>query len=133
MMEERRSEYDASLLLTRAALIFVGVLIVFVCLIIGVQVYRTGEANTESWAALMGMIGWATAQAQVLYSNRFGSTLSATKKDAAIQNLAQAAPVQTALAVAASRNEPVPAAPLAVQTAAAESVIPSPPSPQEKL
>lgn len=134
MMEERRSEYDASLLLTRAALVFVGFLVLFVCLIIGIQVTRAGEANTESWAALMSIIGWATAQAQVLYSNRFGSTLSATKKDAAIQTLAQAAPLQTALAVAASRNEPVPAVPLAaaVQTVAPESVIPTAPSPQEK-
>lgn len=101
-MEERREEYDPGRVLTWAALLFVTILIVFVCFIIGVQIMANGEANTESWAALTGIIGWATAQVQVLYSNRFGSTLSNTKKDAAIARMAEAAPTGTAAAVAAN-------------------------------
>ena len=101
-MEDRREEYDPNRVLTWSALYFVGILIVFVCLIIGVQIWKSGEANTESWAALTGIIGWATAQAQVLYSNRFGSTLSTTKKDAAMTRIAEQAAPSTAAAVAAT-------------------------------
>ncbi len=93
-MEDRRAEsYDPGRLLTYAAIIFVFILIVFVCLIIGVQILVSGEANTESWAALTGIIGWATAQAQGLYSNRFGSTRANSIKDATIAAQAQTAAV----------------------------------------
>ena len=101
-MADRREEYDPSRLLTWAAIWFVLILIIFVCLIIGVQIFKSGEANTESWAALTGIIGWATAQAQVLYSNRFGSTLSNTKKDAAMTRIAEQSTPATAAAVAAT-------------------------------
>ena len=111
MMEDRREEYDPNRLLTRGALFFVGFLIVFVCFIIGIQILTKGTANTESWAALTGIIGWATAQAQVLYSNRFGSTLSNSKKDAAMTRIAEAAPTATAAAVAATVAATAAAAP----------------------
>lgn len=109
-MIERRTEYDPNKLLTRAALYFVGILIVFVCFIIGIQILKAGEANTESWAALTGIIGWATAQAQMLYSNRFGSTLSASHKDATLARIAeQSAPVSAAAVAAATGAPAVPA------------------------
>lgn len=112
-MIEKRADYDPGRLLTWAAIWFVLILILFVCTIIGVQIWRSGEANTESWAALTGIIGWATAQAQVLYSNRFGSTLSNTKKDAAITRIAeQSAPVSAAAVAAniaaAAGTPPIP-------------------------
>ncbi len=102
MSEERRADYDPGRLLTHAAVWFVFILILFVCAIIGVQIWRAGEANTESWAALTGIIGWVTAQLQVLYSNRFGSTLSNTKKDAALSRIAEQSAPTTAAAVAAT-------------------------------
>ena len=93
VIEEHRANelYDPGRLLTWSALVFVLILIAFVCLIIGAQIWKSGEANTESWAALTGIIGWATAQAQVLYNNRFGSTRANALKDATIATQAQAA------------------------------------------
>lgn len=90
MIEEK---YDPAHLLTIAALIFVGALIVFVASIIWVQIYNRGEANTESWAALTGLIGWATAQAQSIYNARYGTTQSAGAKDDTIRTLSQTAAV----------------------------------------
>ena len=101
MMDERRiatSDYDPAKLLTRSALLFVGVLLVFVCLIIGWQIYKSGEANTESWAALTGLIGWATGIVGMIFSNRYGTTQQSTTKDATIAQQAKtAAVVQNAL------------------------------------
>ena len=92
-MEDRRvnDTYDPGRLLTIAALAFVGVLVLFVCMIIGFQIMKSGEANTESWAALTGIIGWSTAMAQLLYNNRFGSTRAAAIKDATIASQAATA------------------------------------------
>ena len=49
-MEDRRisqEQYDPGRLLTLAALFFVGILIVFVAGIIGVQIWKSGDANVE--------------------------------------------------------------------------------------
>lgn len=102
--EERRADdYDPGRLLTYAALFFVGVLIVFVSSIIGVQIWKSGEANTESWAALTGLIGWATSQVSIIFSNRFGTTQQAAKKDDVIARQANAVMAQ------ASNNSTPPA------------------------
>ncbi len=87
MMEERRSEYDPAKLLTRCGLGFVGVLILFVAIIIVLQIVFSTDhsANTESWAAMTGMIGWATSQVSILFNNRFGTTQASAKKDAVIE------------------------------------------------
>lgn len=53
-------------------LFMVGLLLTFVCAIIGIQVVVDGEAATEMWAALTGLIGWATAQLSLIYGYRFG-------------------------------------------------------------
>lgn len=92
-MDDRRAEYDPARLLTHAALIFVGILILFVSAIIGVQIVAKGEANTESWAALTGLIGWATSQVSVLFNNRFGNTKQSTAKDAVIAEQSRTAAV----------------------------------------
>ena len=97
-MEERRHEYDPARLLTHAALSFVGALIVFVGIIIAAQIATNGEANTESWAALTGLIGWVTGTASVVFNARFGTTQQSAKKDAVILQQAQtAAAIQSAL------------------------------------
>lgn len=84
-------KYDPARLLTISALIFVGILIFFVCTIIELQILDRGEANTESWAALTGIIGWVTGVASGIYNNRFGTTTGNARKDETIQNLTTAA------------------------------------------
>lgn len=98
MSEERRqipreSDYDPARLLTYASLFYVAVLIIFVAVIIGWQIYKSGEANTESWAALTGILGWATSQASIIISNRFGNTQQSAKKDEVIARQAATADV----------------------------------------
>ncbi len=92
-MIERRQQYDPAQLLTRSAIFFVGVLVVFVCAIIGAQIFKSGEANTESWAALTGIIGWATGVVSGLFNHRFGTTQQSTAKDATIQQQAATAAI----------------------------------------
>lgn len=83
-MIERRDPYDAAPLLTRAALGFVGYLILFVSGIIGAQIWMFGEANTESWAALTGIIGWVLGTVGQIYNARYGSSKAGETKDAVI-------------------------------------------------
>lgn len=92
-MKDRRSTYDPARVLTMAALAFVGLLIVFVCFIIGSQILKSGTANTESWAALTGLIGWATGVVGMIYSARYGTTQQSAAKDATIQQQAHTAAV----------------------------------------
>lgn len=113
-MEERRitdinghDQYDPAKLLTFAGLTFVLVLIVFVCSIIGIQIAKSGEANTESWAALTGLIGWATGIVGMIYSNRYGTTQQSTNQTAVIAQQARAA---SALAQATTALAPTPPA-----------------------
>ncbi len=114
-MEERRvtdqvnghDQYDPARLLTVSALIFVGILILFVAGIIGAQIAQSGEANTESWAALTGLIGWATSQVSIIFSNRYGTTQQSTNQTAVIAQQARAA---TVLAQAAAAPAPTPPA-----------------------
>lgn len=105
MIDRRISPYDPARLLTFSALLFVGVLIVFVCLIIGAQIMWRGTANTESWAALTGLIGWATGVVGTIYSNRYGTTQQSATKDATIQQQANTAAVIAG--VAASSAPPI--------------------------
>lgn len=83
-MEDRRTEYDPSILLTRAALYFLGYLIVFISAIIGVQIWKSGEANTESWAALTGVVGFVTGIVAMIYNARYGTSKQSETKDAVI-------------------------------------------------
>ena len=111
-MEDRRvtingqEQYDPGRLLTFAALFFVGILIVFVAGITGVQLWKSGEANTESWAALTGLIGWATSQVSIIYSNRYGTTQQSANKDAIIARQAKAASDTAATAAAVPAEPP---------------------------
>ena len=112
-MEDRRvtingqEQYDPGRLLTLAALLFVGILILFVAGIIGMQIWKSGDANTESWAALTGLIGWATSQVSIIYSNRYGTTQQSVNKDAVIAQQARAA---EAVAGATTALAPTPPA-----------------------
>ncbi len=116
-MEDRRvtisgqEQYDPGRLLTIAALLFVGILILFVSGIIGIQIWKSGEANTESWAALTGLIGWATSQVSIIYSNRYGTTQQSINKDAVIAQQAR-----TAEAVAGVTTALAPTPPAATET-----------------
>ena len=83
--------YDPAILLTRSAISFVGVLLAFVGAIIIVQYVQKGSANTESWAAMTGLIGWATGVLGMVYSNRFGTTSQSATKDAVIAQQAKTA------------------------------------------
>lgn len=114
-MEERRTEYDPAILLTRAALLFVGVLIVFVALIIGVQIWKSGEANTESWAALTGMIGWVTGTVSMIYNARYGTSKQAEVKDAVIAQQSKTAAVIAATTGGSAQTPPIKADTVAVQ------------------
>lgn len=116
-MEERRitdqanghDQYDPAKLLTLFALIFVGVLILFVAGIIGLQIWKSGEANTESWAALTGLIGWATSQVSIIFSNRYGTTQQSTNQTAVIAQQARAASVLAQAATAPALTPQAPA------------------------
>ena len=126
-MEERRVNpqsngqvYDPAKILTAAALLFVFILILFVAAIIGVQILKSGEANTESWAALTGLIGWATSQVSVLYSNRYGTTQQSVAKDMVIAQQAR-----TASAVAAVTTALAPPPPAAVDSPPAVNTSPT--------
>jgi len=115
-MEERRSpngitDYDPAKLLTMAGLIFVLVLIVFVCFIIGIQIAQGKEPNTASWAALTGLIGWATSQVSIIFSNRYGTTQSSAMKDVTIAQQAKTAATVAAV-VAPAAPVVAPAAPV---------------------
>lgn len=100
-------QYDPAKLLTFAGLTFVLVLILFVSAIIGIQIAKSGEANTESWAALTGLIGWATGIVGMIYSNRYGTTQQSTNQAAVIAQQARAA---SALAQATTALAPTPPA-----------------------
>lgn len=96
------NQYDPAKTLTLSALLFVGFLIVFVAAIIGAQIWRFGEANTESWAALTGLIGWVTGQLGGVFSARFGTTQQSASKDETIKVLSQTAAVATDTAAASA-------------------------------
>lgn len=90
-MNERRAEYDPAKLLTWASLLFVGILIVFISAIIGIQIMAKGTANTESWAALTGIVGWVTGTVSMVYNARYGTSKQAEAKDAVIAQQSRAA------------------------------------------
>ena len=83
-MIERREEYDPARLLTWAALALVSALIFFVGIMITYQIYKNGEANTEAWASLTGLIGWVTGTVSMIYNSRYGTSKQAETKDAVI-------------------------------------------------
>ena len=66
---------------------------IVVGLIIGWQIYKTGEANTESWAALTGLIGWVTGTVSMIYNARYGTSKQAETKDAVIAQQSRTAAV----------------------------------------
>ena len=52
----------------------------------------TDEIKTEIWAAMTGLIGWATAKAGSLYDYRFGTSRSSGAKDVVIGELSKRKP-----------------------------------------
>lgn len=103
---ERRHDYDSAVLLTRSALFFLGYLIVFISVIIGAQIWKAGEANTESWAALTGIVGFVTGIVAMLYNARYGQTKAGETKDAVI---AQQSRTAEAIASGAGAPTTIPA------------------------
>jgi muramidase (phage lysozyme) len=80
--------HDTTQPLLYGGIAFVGVLLLFVCGVIAMQVGRGETVGSEMWAALTGLIGWATAQVSVIYAYRFGSSRSSGAKDVVISELA---------------------------------------------
>ncbi len=123
-MSDRRAEYDPAKLLTRSGVIFVGALILFVAIIIVVQIVTSPQhsANTESWAALTGLIGWMTNTVTMLYTNRFGSTQASAKKDAVIAQQSQtAAVIAGATGTGGAMSGGAPTGPIVADTVQVES------------
>jgi len=79
--------WDARRVLIGSSVIGVAILLLFVCGVLGVQVYRGIEVGVEVWAALTGLIGWVTAKAGTLWDYYFGSSRQSTAKDTAIAEL----------------------------------------------
>lgn len=107
-------EYDPAKLLTWAAILLVTALIFFVGLMILIQIYKNGEANTESWAALTGLIGWVTGTVSMIYNARYGTSKQSESKDAVIAQQSRTAAViagaqtPTSPVVQTDPNQPEP-------------------------
>ena len=82
-------EHDMALILMYGGLGVIGCLIVLVAGIIITQMISKGEADTQSWAALTGLIGWATAKVGSIYDYRFGSSRTSAAKDVIIDKLSE--------------------------------------------
>lgn len=82
--------YDMARPLLIGSFILVGVLLVMVLgVVLGQMVINDGAVSTEVWAALTGLIGWATAKAGTLYDYRFGTSRSSAAKDIVIGELSR--------------------------------------------
>jgi hypothetical protein len=78
--------YEMAPLLVWAAFILIGVLVLGLMAAVLVQVVQ-GKVNTEVWAALTGVIGWATGIGGLIYNYRFGTSRSSAAKDVVIGEL----------------------------------------------
>lgn len=85
----KSEDYDMTPLLLRGAFVVLGLLILLVGVIVGVQVYKTDSPDTATWSALTGLIGWATGTVTVIYAYRFGTTRSSAAKDVVIGELSK--------------------------------------------
>lgn len=81
--------YDMAQPLLIGAFVVVGLLILLVGAVVVGQLIKTGKADTEVWAALTGLIGWATAKAGSIYDYRFGTSRSSAAKDVVIGELSR--------------------------------------------
>lgn len=79
--------YDMTPMLLRGAFVVLGLLILLVGVIVGVQVYKTDSPDTATWSALTGLIGWATGTVTTIYAYRFGTSRSSLAKDVVIGEL----------------------------------------------
>jgi muramidase (phage lysozyme) len=88
----RLDEYDMAKPLLFGSMGVVLALIIFVGAVAVVQLVMTGEIKTEIWAALTGVIGWATAKVGSLFDYRFGTSRSSGAKDVVIGELSKRKP-----------------------------------------
>lgn len=79
--------WDMTPTLVYGTLGFVGFLTLFACAVAVVQVVKAGTPSTEVWAAITGLIGFATGAVISIVSYRFGSSRSSQTKDFAIAEL----------------------------------------------
>lgn len=114
--DDGTANYDPAKALTNSIMGMVWLLILFTGGIIAAQIIDRGSANTESWAAFTGIIGWATAKAGDIFNNRFGSSKESSDKNHTIAQQARTAAVaQDALldpAVTVKADKPLPRATL---------------------
>ena len=92
---DTKTTYDPGRALTYGALFGVLVLTLFICIIIGWQVYMGVQVSTEFVGALTFIMGWLTGQAGQIFNNRFGSTAGSAAKDVTIAQQARTAAAQT--------------------------------------
>jgi muramidase (phage lysozyme) len=81
-------DFDPAPMLTYFSLATVGLLTLFLCAWISIQLLYEKGVGVEMWAALTGMIGWITAKAGSIYDNRFGTTRQSAAKDVVISEMA---------------------------------------------
>lgn len=81
--------YDMAQPLLIGSFVLVACLIICVFAVIGVQMWKGSKVDTEVWAALTGLIGWATAKAGSIYDYRFGTSRSSAAKDVVIGELSR--------------------------------------------
>lgn len=81
-------DFDPAPMLTYFSLATVGLLTLFLCVWISIQLLYEKGVGVEMWAALTGMIGWITAKAGSIYDNRFGTTRQSAAKDVVISEMA---------------------------------------------
>lgn len=72
-----------------SALAFLGVLMAFFGAVVIIEVVTTGKSSTESWAALVGIGGWAMGVGTMIYAYRFGSTSQSQAKNVLLGELAK--------------------------------------------
>lgn len=80
--------WDMSQALVTGAFAIIGSLILFVCVIAGIQAYK-GDIKAEVWAQIAGLIGFATGVGTTLYAYRFGTSRSSSAKDVVIGELSK--------------------------------------------
>lgn len=80
---------DQGTVLIYGALVLIGALILFVCAVAGWQVVKTNSPTTEVWAAITGLIAFATGVVTTIYGYRFGSSRQSGAKDVLIAEMSR--------------------------------------------
>lgn len=83
-----QDSWDMTKTLVWGMLVMMGFLLLFVAGIAGWQTYVNDAPSTEVWAAVTGLIGFATGIAVTVFAFRFGYSRQSGAKDALLSELA---------------------------------------------